>query len=164
MSAPKKGRRPDVVPPPPRRAAIAALTPGITEADLADLARAAGLELVEGATPHPVLARETTEALRWYALFHRTDHAAAGAGEVTRWAVALQRWATEGLVLLGGTLDADTKAEGFPLPHSAAAGHLADAWPACDPACDVAFHLDYLLHRATGHRRFPVYRTRFSGQ
>ena len=84
VNAPKKGRRPDVVPPPPRRAASATVTRGITDTDLAGLAREAGIELVAGATPHPVLAHEATEALRRYALFHRMDHAVAGAGEVKR--------------------------------------------------------------------------------
>lgn len=151
MSAPKKRRRPGVMPPPPRRAATATPTPSVREGDLADLAREVGLELVAGATSHSSLAHETTEALHNYALLHRMDHAAAGAGEVKRWAAALQQWAADGLVLLGGTLDGNMKAEGFPLPHSVPAGHLADAWP----ASDVDFHLEYLLHMATGRRFSP---------
>jgi hypothetical protein len=66
------------------RAATAALTPQVTETDLADLARDAGLELAKSDKPRSALAHEVTEALRRYALRHRMDHAAAGAGEVKR--------------------------------------------------------------------------------
>ena len=137
------------MPPPAVRAAVLRQTSSITETDLADLAREADLRLIDGAVPRSTLAKEVTEALRNYALAHRMDRASARSGEVEKWAAAMHRWASEGLHLLGGTLDDNATAVNveYWLPHSIVAQRFSEAW---EPS-GAPIHLIHSLLHGTAH-------------
>lgn len=106
MTEPKRGRRPVPRRPPSYGATSVAAPPSVTEDDLRVLADEAGIQLLSNAD----LARhaaEASEALRRYALVYRMDRARVSPAKVREWAEALQQWAADGLLLLGGTIDND---------------------------------------------------------
>jgi hypothetical protein len=74
------------------------------------------------------------------------DRAKAAPATIEKWADNLHRWAADGLVLLGGTIDDHLDDEGWSR-HDAAALHLLQF----DAPSDVLPQLDYLLQSTTAH-------------
>ena len=98
------GRRPKVAPPPPLPAATQANVVRFTADDLRMLAATAKPKLKIAVTARRLtaVARELSDLLTYHVMWVRSQAAGASRSDVSEWAEGVQRWAAEGLILLGG--------------------------------------------------------------
>jgi hypothetical protein len=126
----KAGPPKKAVPPPGAAEADVAGAVKIRDRDVERLACKVGLEIV--ATPEALAeqANEISAALNDYVIWSRAFKARHRSSELRDWYDALGRWASDGIVLLGGDPNAGSPGWGDVAAVRNAASYLNRGWPA----------------------------------
>jgi hypothetical protein len=97
---PKRGRREKVAPPPPLPEATLSSVIRFSAADLKALAQ--GARILTLAQDLDAKALALSRLMSQHVIWGLTDDAGASQSDVSAWAAAVSRWASEGMTLIGG--------------------------------------------------------------